>query len=429
VIEGFRLEKRRIVLIFLGALGVITFLDRLCIAVAGARMQEELRIDPDRWGWILGAFILAYGLFEIPTGALGDRIGPRRVLTRIVLWWSVFTALTGAAWSFSALLATSFLFGAGEAGAYPNASGVIARWFPARERARTQGFVWGASRFGGALSPLLVVPLQAALGWRASFWIFGALGVLWAAAWWTWFHDDCRQQPGITGRELGEIAGTEPRASHRSVPWRALLRSRQLWLIVAMYWCYAWGSWFYFSWFPTYLVRGAKLSERQMGLFAALPFLLGVAGNLTGGFLSDRLVRRWGLRTGRRAVGVTSLAVSSVLVLGMAMTRDRAATVAFSALCFGIMDLMLPVAWAVCLDVGAGRAGVVTGMMNTAGQFGGFVCTVLFGYMVRATGSYHAPLFAIAGMLAASAALFSRIDPTRPLVDEGAQIQRQAREQ
>jgi predicted MFS family arabinose efflux permease len=202
-----------------------------------------------------------------------------------------------------------------------------------------------------------------------------------------------------------------------------------LWLIVAMYWCYAWGSWFYFSWFPTYLVRGAKLSERQMGLFAALPFLLGVAGNLTGGFLSDRLVRRWGLRTGRRAVGVMSLAVSSVLVLGMAMTRDRTATVAFSALCFGIMDLMLPVAWAVCLDVGAGRAGVVTGMMNTAGQFGGFVCTVLFGYMVRATGSYHAPLFAIAGMLAASAALFSRIDPTRPLVDEGAQIQRQARQQ
>ena len=161
------LDQRRRVLLLLIALAIITFLDRISIAVAGPRIQQELHIAPERWGWVIGAFVLAYGIFEIPTGALGDRIGQRSVLTRIVLWWSAFTCLTGAAIGFPALVVTRFLFGAGEAGAYPNISGVIVRWFPVRERARTQGFIWAASRIGGALSPLIVVPLQSAVGWGA----------------------------------------------------------------------------------------------------------------------------------------------------------------------------------------------------------------------------------------------------------------------
>ncbi len=396
---------------------MITFLDRLCIAVAGPRMQEELGIPPQRWGWVLGAFILAYGIFEIPTGAMGDRIGQRKVLTRIVIWWSAFTSLTGAARGFWHLVITRFLFGAGEAGAYPNASGVIARWFPVHERARAQGVVWGASRLGGALTPLLVVPLQAALGWRAVFHLFAVLGLLWAALWWFWYRDDCRQQPGITRKELEEI-GPGGGVSHSGIPWKQLFRSRQLWLIVAMYWCYVWGPWFYFSWYPTYLVRGAGFTEAEMGLFATLPFLLGAAGNLVGGFLSDRLVRRWGLRVGRRVLGAGSLALTAALVLGTALATGKTAVIVLTTLGFGIMDLMLPAAWAVCLDVGARYAGVVTGVMNTSGQFGGFICTVLFGYVVKATGSYRLPLFMIAAMLMVSALLFSRIDPTRPLLKE-----------
>src|SRR4051812_29417560 len=147
------------------ALAIITFLDRISIAVAGPRIQEELHITPERWGWVIGAFVLAYGLFEIPTGALGDRIGQRSVLTRIVLWWSAFTCLTGAAMGFPSLVATRFLFGAGEAGAFPNASGVVVRWFSVNERARIQGYIWAASRVGGAISPLIVVPLQSIMGW------------------------------------------------------------------------------------------------------------------------------------------------------------------------------------------------------------------------------------------------------------------------
>ncbi len=413
------MKKRHSVLLLLSSLAVITFLDRIAISVAGPRIQNDLHITPDRWGLVIGAFVLAYGIFEIPTGALGDRQGQRRVLTRIVLWWSAFTALTGAATTLSFLLATRFLFGVGEAGAYPNISGVIARWFPITERARTQGFVWAASRLGGALSPLIVVPLQAFLGWRAAFLILGLIGCGWVICWRIRFRDTPSEQPGITAFELAEIGAGRPAVSgHSAIPWAPLLKSRQLWLIFTMYWCYAWGSWFFFGWFPVYLTQSAGFSEDEMGLVSALPFALGAAGNVAGGFLSDKLVKRFGVKTGRRAMGCASLAVSAAMLVAVTRAESKAAIIVLSALGFGVADLMLPSAWAVCLDTGRNYAGAVTGFMNTAGQFGGFVCSVLFGFVVQATGSYNLPLALVAAMVLLSAALFSRIDASRPIVPD-----------
>jgi predicted MFS family arabinose efflux permease len=403
------LISRRILLLLI-ALAMITFLDRIAIASAGLRIQQDLRLSADQWGWVLGAFILAYGLFEIPAGALGDRNGPRNVLTRIVIWWSAFTALTGAAFSFAPLVAIRFLFGAGEAGAYPNMAAVTARWFPVKERARAQGFIWGASRFGGALAPLLVVPLQAWIGWRQTFVVFGAIGVLWVIAWRVWYP------------------ASEPATQrlHTSAPYGRLLRAKQLWLIVVMYFCYAWGSWFFFAWFPVWLVKGAGFSESEMAVFSALPFVLGAAGNVAGGFLSDRMVAAYGVKTARRLVGSSALVVSALLLLLMSLTRNHAAIVAFSSLGFGVADLMLPTAWALCLDVGGDHAGLVTGVMNSAGQFGGFVCSVLFGYVVQATGSYQTPLRGVAAMVLIAALLFTRIDASRPLLDPTREVTRSA---
>jgi ACS family glucarate transporter-like MFS transporter len=411
------LKKRRIVLGFLVTLSVITFLDRLAIAVAGPRMQSELRIPPEKWGWVLGSFALAYGLFEIPSGALGDRIGQKSVLTRIVLWWSAFTALTAAAGNYVQLVVTQFLFGAGEAGAYPNASGVIARWFPVSERARAQGAVWAASRVGGALSPLLVLPLLHAVGWRGMFCTFAGLGITWAVLWRWWYHDRCQDQPGITAAELREIGAVQRRPRAEGL-WKDLLRSRQARLVVAMYWCYVWASWFYFSWFPTYLVRGAGFTESEMGLLSALPFLLGCAGNIAGGILSDRLSARHGLKIGRCVLASSSLATSSLLILALAFTTRKPAVVVLASAGFGILDLMLPATWSLCLDLGRAHAGVLTGTMNTAGLAGGFVCTVLFGYLVRATGGYRAPLSLIAAMVMLSAVLYLWIDPHQPVWTE-----------
>jgi MFS transporter, ACS family, glucarate transporter len=406
-------KRRYVVLGWFASLAILTYFDRLCISIAGARMQAELGLSPQQWGWIVGIFALSYGALEIPTGAMGDRYGQRSVLTRIVLWWSAFTALTGAMTGFAGLLVVRLLFGAGEAGAFPNMSGALSRWFPAAERARAQGAVWGASRLGGILAPLLVVPLLSQLGWRAMFWILGAAGGVWVLLWRPGYHNWPSEDKRVGAGELAEIGQPTP-AQHR-IPWGTLFRSRNLWLVIGMYSTYGWGGYFYLSWLHTYLMNGRGLTEREMGLFSSLPFALGTAANLLGGWLSDHLSSRYGLRNGRRLLGTFTLAAASICVVALALTRGKLSGIVLISVGYGFMDLMLPSAWAITLDIGGRYAGAVSGAMNSSAQFGGFVCSVLFGYAAQRFG-YHTPLLGIAAMLALSSFLFSRIDASRPIV-------------
>jgi MFS family permease len=337
-------------------------------------------------------------------------------LTRIVLWWSAFTSLTGAVSSFFVLLLVRFGFGAGEAGAYPNSSASISRWFPLAERGRAHGAVWMASRIGGALTPLLVVPIVAAYGWRAAFYLFGIFGVVWAGVWWWWYRDTPAEKPGVSPEELALI-GSAPTEKHRGLPWGEVLRHGALWKIMIMYHTYCWGAYFYFSWMPTYLRTGRGFTADEMKIYAMLPFIAGALGNLTGGALSDVLVRRFGLRVGRRAVAATGLAVAALCLFGTAIVPSRGVAVALLTLGLFSMDCMLPVSWSVCLDVGGRHAGAVTGAMNMAGQFGSFVSAVAFGALVDAFGGrYDLPLIVFSVMLAVSAIVFTSIDPTKPLV-------------
>jgi MFS family permease len=406
------LKQRYRVLTLLGLLSVLTFLDRLAIAVAGPAIQADLHIQPQQWGWILSAYVLANGIFEVPSGAMGDRRGQRGEMTRIVVWWSCFNALTGWCRAFWQLCASRFFFGLGAAGAYPNIAGVIARWFPARERARCQGLVWAASRLGGALAPVLIVPLVHFFGWRAAFRLLALAGFTWAAIWWFRFRNRPQDDPSVTAAELEEIGETHAAHHATSVPWRRLFRSRSLWLIVLAYGCYGSGSWFYFSWFPTWMVHTAGFSLNGV-LFASLPFLVGLGANLAGGQLGDRLTLRWGAQRALRWIPAVCLTVTALLLVAMANFHGKIAAVVLSSLGFGAMDLMLPSAWALCLAIGGRLSGTATGMMNTAGQAGGFLCTVLFGYIVHATGSYNLPLWFIAAMVLISAAIFTRIDCTQ----------------
>jgi MFS family permease len=205
----------------------------MAIAVTGPAVQQELGITPQQWGWVLGAYVIAYAVFEVPSGALGDKHGYRKELTRITLWWSFFTAATAFTRNFWQLTGARFLFGLGAAGAYPNMSGVLYRWLPARERARGQGVIWAASRFGGALAPLLLVPFQAQFGWRAVFLVLGIVGLGWALAWRAFYHDRPADQPGITAQEVAEI-GSDESGGHSGTPWRKLLSLPQLWLMVLL---------------------------------------------------------------------------------------------------------------------------------------------------------------------------------------------------
>jgi len=414
------MKHRHRVLSLLFLLSIITYLDRVCISVAGPRMQADLNISPERWGWVVGAFTLSYAVFEIPSGAMGDRIGARAVLTRIVIWWSVLTSLTGAVTNYFLLLLTRFLFGAGEAGAYPNSSSSISRWFPTAERARAHGFVWMASRIGGAISPLLVVPIQQRYGWRASFWVFGVVGIIWAVVWFAWYRDHPSQKPGVTRQEMEEIGASAKPPEHHGLPWRRVLRSGNLWTVMLMYHTYCWGAYFYLSWLHTYLQKGRGFTENAMAIWSTLPFIVGACANLLGGTLSDILVRRYGLKVGRRTVGSLGLGLAALFMFATAMTPSMTAAAVFLALGYGSMDCMLPVAWAVCLDVGRKYAGAVTGAMNMAGQVGSFLSSVAFGYLVKAFNDYNLPLIPMSAMLLLSSLLFLRIDPTRQLVPEEA---------
>src|SRR5476651_906156 len=226
------------VLGLLSLLSIITYLDRVCIAVAGPRMQDSLHISPQAWGWVMSVFFISYSAFEIPSGILGDRIGPRRVLTRIVLWWSAFTSLTGAVASYPLLLVVRFCFGAGEAGAYPNIAVVIGRWMPAAHRARTFGVVWMMSQLGGALAPLLVVPIVIHYGWQAAFYLFGVTGALWSGVWYWWFRDSPAEKAGITAAEIAEIGQGRAPHVHHGLPWAVTLRSGNLWRTMAIAACY-----------------------------------------------------------------------------------------------------------------------------------------------------------------------------------------------
>ncbi|MBK5294440.1 MAG: MFS transporter [Acidobacteriia bacterium] len=414
------MKYRHRVLGLLFFLSIITYIDRVCISVAGPRMQKDLNMTPEQFGWVVGMFAIAYAVFEIPSGSLGDRIGPRKVLTRIVLWWSAFTSLTGAVSSFSVLLVTRFLFGAGEAGAYPNSSASISRWFPVAERGRAHGLVWMASRVGGAISPLLVVPIQIAYGWRASFFVFGILGVVWAAVWYWWFRDHPSLKPGVTPEEMKEIDTGSAPETHHGLPWGKALKSANLWWIMLMYHTYCWGSFFYLSWLHTYLAKGRGFDDQDLMRMSWLPFVFGGTANLLGGFVSDHLVKRIGLKWGRRSVGIAGLSFSAVAMFATTLTQNKLLSVVFLALGYAGSDFMLPVAWAVCLDIGRKHAGAVTGAMNTAGQIGSFLTSIAFGKIVTMYGSYDAPLIPMAVLTGVSALLWFKIDPTEQLIPEPA---------
>src|SRR3989442_11004708 len=311
---SFRARGR--VLTFAFLLAVVTYLDRICISAAAPFMMEDLPLTVLEMSAVFSAFTLAYSIFEIPSGWLGDTRGPRRVLTRIVLWWSGFTMLTGAAQGFTSLVSIRFLFGAGEAGAFPNIARSFSRWFPRRERGTANGVLFLGSRLGGMLSAPIALLLIRRWGWRASFVAFGTLGVAWAAAWYVWYRDRPSDHPDVGAEELAWIEQDGRAAAQlTATPWRALLASRNLYAICAMYFAFGYGLYFYFTWLPTYLIRELGFSLLGGGFFAALPFLLAGVANVVGGWTTDRLSRAHGPRVGRCGVGLTSFLASRMLVV------------------------------------------------------------------------------------------------------------------
>jgi MFS family permease len=286
-------------------------MDRVMIAAAVPVIQKEFGFTLVTVGWILSAFRWGYALFQIPGGWLGDRIGPRRALSLIVTWWSLFTSATALAWSAASMIVCRFLFGVGEAGAFPIATRSLSRWMLPAERGFAQGVTHAGSRLGAALTPALVVLLMARWGWRAPFFAFGALGLLWVAVWYGYYRDTPEEHRGVNPAELGLIqaaTGGPRRRPPPGVPWRKILSSANLWTLCLMYFCYAYCISVYLVWFPKYLHDHRGFDLTRMGLYAGLPLLAGVL--LTA---ADTLLMLWLTRFGIRIIEAFVLSLITVI--------------------------------------------------------------------------------------------------------------------
>lgn len=400
---------------FTFALSIITYVDRVCISTAAPAITRELHLTTAQMSWVFSAFALAYAIFEIPSGRLGDTLGPRKVLTRIVLWWSAFTMTTGLVWNYISILVARFLFGAGEAGAFPNMSRSFSSWFPERERGNAHGVMFMGSRLGGAVTPLLVTPIIAYAGWRVSFWIFGTLGVTWCIFWWRWFRDDPATHPMVNREELALIRNSGVEKTRTDTPLCSLFKLQLLWISL-MYFCYGYSLYFYLTWLPTYLKQVRGFSDARTSEVHTLILLTAAAASILGGRLTDFLVQRYGLRIGR-SIGAVSLPVSGLALAAAALTSSNIAAAVLLAIAAGFGDLCLSACWAICHDVGQEAAGTVSGCMNTFANIGGALSPLVLGYTVQWWGSWATPLLIASGISIAGGLLTLLIDPGKTLIE------------
>jgi sugar phosphate permease len=410
-------RARHWVILFAVTLAILAYIDRVCISMAAPRMREDLGLSPTQMGSVFSAFALAYALFEIPGGWLGDWMGPRRVLLRIVLWWSAFTALTGTVWSFLSLWITRFLFGAGEAGCFPNLTKAFTTWLPQHERVRAQGIMWTFARWGGAFTPVLVLAVFRYIDWRWAFVLFGGLGIIWAVFFYRWFRDNPRDHRSVNAAELALLQGAEELASgHGDVPWRKFLTSRTVMLLWAQYFFLSFPWYFFITWLPTYLQEGRGLSEADSAVYAILPLLFGGFGDLSSGLVSSRVERALGVRSGRRLLACVGFLGAAVFMALHTQIHDVLLAMLAMGMASFMNDLTMPPSWGACMDAGGKYAGTLSGSMNMMGNMAGFVAPWAGGWIVETTGGdWNVFLYVMAAVYLLGAVCWPFIDPVTPI--------------
>jgi len=400
------------VLGFVAALSMITYLDRACMGSAKSWIVHDLGLSgPEDLGLVFGAFGFAYALFEVPSGWLGDVFGPRSVLLRIVLWWSLFTGLTGlvglsfrnwalssAAW-LGVLVVLRFLFGMGEAGAYPNITRALHNWFPFTQRGVTQGTVWMSGRLMGGLTPmiwaLLVPTVEQASGvaygpvrWRIAFWVFAAIGLVWCLCFALWFRNRPEDHPRVNAaeRELIRAGGAGQQAAHSGVPWRKFLTSRNLWFLGLMYFCQSFGWYFYMTYLPGFMRERYGLEQYPVlrALSEGGPLWVGAIGCLMGGVATDWLIRRTGnRRLGRKLFGIIGHGLTAVCFLLCPHMPGPISFFVVISLSGFFTDLTMGSSWASCQDIGRRYAAMMAGFMNMIGNLGGALGPVATAWVLK----------------------------------------------
>jgi sugar phosphate permease len=415
------------ILVLISLMYLITYLDRVNISTAAPVISKEFGFDKITMGVIFSAFVWAYAMFQVPGGWLSDRFGPRNVLTIIVGYWSIMTAATAAATGATSFVVVRFLFGVGEAGAFPGATRAMQLWYPRQERGFVQGITHSASRVGAAIAPPIVVLIMTTLGWRSVFYICGAVGIFWSI-WWYLAYRNLPEEHGLVNRaELEHIRGIDEKGSVNqaesgrtaSVPWGTLLRSSNMWAIMCAYFTYVYCLWIFLSWLPSYLVEFRHFTLLKVGLLASLPLWAGVVGDTVGGLATDWLLSKTGnIKLARRAVAIVGMLGCAIFIVPAALTENAYTAVYCLTASMFFLECTIGPSWAVPMDMGGEHSGTVSGMMNMAGNIGGALSPIVFGVLVQ-FGSWQAPFIVAASLLVLGSAVWAFwLDPGISVVEK-----------
>ncbi len=409
-------------------LAMVTYLDRVAIGTLAPGIRRDLGLTAVQMGWVFTVFQLAYGLFEVPTGRWADRVGTRSVMARIVIWWSALTAATAAAFNYPVMLVVRFLFGVGEAGAWPCVARTFSRWIPRAERGRAQGIFFAGAHLVAGLTPAVIVGggllgswwpgMLSVMSWRGVFVAFGLVGLVWVTVWLYWFRNDPSQHPAVNAEELATIVVDRPRDLPHPTGlayWGELLRSRNMIALSVMYIPNCMMFYFCITWLPTYLLERHGFNISGMALFAGLPLLVSIPGDLLGGWLTDRLSSRYGLRVGRCGLGAVAYLVVGLCLIAAGRAWSPVLAAVLIAAATGLTMFTLGAAWGTAIEIGGNHVGVVGGTMNSIGNLVAMLNPLIVAYSVEWFASWDVPLYVMGGLFLIGAACWTVIDPRRPV--------------
>jgi MFS transporter, ACS family, glucarate transporter len=392
------------VVLFALSLAMIMYIQRVAISQAIVPIAADLHLNKAQTGLVLSAFGLSYALFEIPMGLLGDKLGVRWVLSQLVLVWSLFTALMGGAWNLTSLWVIRFLFGAGEAGCFPNLTRMLSAWLPLNERVRAQAVMWAFGRWGGALAPPVAFFVIYHFGWRLGFVALAILGVAWVAAFLPWFRNDPAQHKSVNSAELALLESSRELVLHdRGMPWYRLLLQKDVFFLGLQYFGFSYTWYFYVTWLPTWLQQARGLAPGVAATYAMVPLALGGLGSIVSGFLPLSVPRKW--------VAIGGFLATAILIFFIPYMPGVALPMALMGIASFSSDLTMPISWNTCVEIGKQYTATVSSTMNMLGNFAGFVAPLVFGLILQATNSWAMVMDTMAAAAVVSAASWLFIEP------------------
>lgn len=399
-------------------ISLFMYIDRACISAAKDPITGDLGLTDNQMGWVLSAFALGYALFQVPGGLMSDRFGPRKVLAGIIFIWSLFTALTGMVRTYAGMLIVRFLFGAGEAGAFPGISRAVYSWIPMKERGIVQGINFSGSRVGAALAMPLVAGMITALGWRASFVVLGIAGIVFAVLWYLLFRNRPEEMKGISEKERAFIiASRQQPEAIKPPPLTAdrLFGSRNMWMAMLQYFGSNFTFFFALTWLLPHLKKTYDLELMQAGIYAAAPFVAGAIGNWVSGSIVDAIYKAGKWKLSRKVPAIIGFSLMIIGLLGSLSMETAFSAVAMLSLAIFGADMTLSPSWSFCIDIGRENSGSVSGTMNMAGNIGSFITALAFPYLMSWTGSVSTFFYVAAALGLISIFAWIRMDPEQPL--------------